>query len=228
MDDSWDDSLKPADELKSLILSKEKFPGFTRDGISNKEAMKWLNKALKDKGWKAVGGWLCAQESPMVLKGITEWEYWIERAMLAKYSGFAYWKFDRGKKINDYDFRKMLTDIAHQYAPNLQLENAQINSVIPVSDIFRTYDVPEIMSIPMTMKKLKFSLKYTVLDGYKGLINCEDEVYIAAALGCTMGVMRHPLAGNLPNGEPDVSWPVFHRNIKTKIDEVTRQYGCIE
>ena len=49
---------------------------------------------------------------------------------------------DWGKKIYDYKFRKMLTDIAHQYGPNLTVENAQNDSVIPVSDVFRTYDVP--------------------------------------------------------------------------------------
>ncbi len=223
MDDSWDVPLIVTGEKGSLILNNEKFTGFAKPGTSNQDAIKNLNLATKTKGWKAIGGWVCAEESPMFLNGRTPQEYWIERAKWANYSGFAYWKVDWGKKIYDYDFRKMLTDIAHQYAPNLNVENVQVNSVIPVSDIFRTYDVPAIMSISMTMKKLKYTLdKFTAQEGYKGLINCEDEVYIAAALGCTMGVLRQPMAGNLPNGKPDVSWPAFHRNIKTKIDEVTR------
>jgi len=29
----------------------------------------------------------------------------------------------------------------------------------------------------------------------RGLLNVEDEVYIAAVLGCTMGVLRYPLSG---------------------------------
>ena len=37
-----------------------------------------------------------------------------------------------------------------------------------------------------------------------------------------MGVMRHPMVGNLPDGTPDPSFPALHRNIKTKMDEVTR------
>ncbi len=223
MDDSWDVPKNVTGEKGSLVLNSEKFPDFAKPGISNQDAIKNLNHAIKAKGWKSVGGWVCAEESPMFLNGRTPQEYWTERAKWAKYSGFSYWKVDWGKKIYDYDFRKMLTDIAHQHAPDLNVENAQINGVIPVSDIFRTYDVPAIMSISMTMKKLKYALdKFTAQEGYRGLVNCEDEVYTAAALGCTMGVMRQPMAGNLPNGKPDVSWPAFHRNLKTKIDEVTR------
>lgn len=89
---------------------------------------------------------------------------------------------------------------------------------IRFAEVFRTYDVPAIMSIPMTMQKTADCLTHT--DG--GKINCEDEAYTAAALGCVMGIMRHPMRGNLPNGEPDLSFPSMHRNIKTKIAEVTR------
>lgn len=224
MDDSWDIPLisDQAGYFGSLILNGERFPGYAKAGISNQDALKNLNTDIKNKGWKGLGGWVCAQEAPGFINGMSPQEYWTERAKWANYSGFAYWKVDWGKKIYDYKFRKMLTDIAHQYAPNLTVENAQNDSVIPVSDVFRTYDVPAILSIPMTMKKLKNTLTFTPEKGYKGLICAEDEVYIAAALGCTMGVMRHPMAGNLPNGKPDPSFPEIHRNIKTKIDEVTR------
>jgi len=225
MDDSWDIPLTgdQAGYFGSLILNGERFPSYAKAGISNQDALKNLNATVKNKGWKGLGGWVCAQEAPGFINGMSPQEYWAERAKWANYSGFAYWKVDWGKKIYDYNFRKMLTDIAHQYAPNLTVENAQNDSVIPVSDVFRTYDVPAILSIPMTMKKLKNTLApFTAGNGYKGLVCAEDEVYIAAALGCTMGVMRHPMAGNLPNGKPDPSFPEIHRNIKTKIDEVTR------
>jgi len=223
MDDSWDIPFKYTNEYGSLILSSDKFPSFANDSISNKDALKALTTAVKSKGWKGLGGWVWAGESEMFINNMSPEDYWIERAKWANYSGFSYWKVDWGKKIYDYDFRKQITDISHKYAPGLNVENAQIDGVIPVSDVFRTYDVPAIMSIPMTMDKLKHTLgKYTAKDGYNGLINCEDEVYTAAALGCTMGVMRHPFTGNMPNGKPDMSWPSMHRNIKSKIDEITR------
>jgi hypothetical protein len=78
------------------------------------------------------------------------------------------------------------------------------------------------MSIPMTMEKLAALLPMNGAPGYPALVNCEDEVYIAAALGCTMGVMRHPMTGAMPDGCPDPSFPTIHRNLKTKMDEVTR------
>jgi hypothetical protein len=55
-----------------------------------------------------------------------------------------------------------------------------------------------------------------------GLINCEDEVYIGAGLGCAYGVMRHPLTGNMPDGRPDKFFMTEARNLKCRIDEVTR------
>ena len=47
-------------------------------------------------------------------------------------------------------------------------------------------------------------------------------MYTAAAIGCVMGVMRHQMCGDLPNGEPDLSFPAMHRNIKTKTAEILR------
>ena len=45
---------------------------------------------------------------------------------------------------------------------------------------------------------------------------------MAAAGGYTMGVMRHPYAGNLPDGKADMSFPAIHRNLKSKMFEVVR------
>ena len=87
-------------------------------------------------------------------------KYWIKRLEEAKESGFAYWKVDWGKKYPDKDFRILISKLAREYAPDLVLENALVSEVVPYSDAFRTYDVPEIMSIPMTMEKLKEYLAY--------------------------------------------------------------------
>ena len=55
----------------------------------------------------------------------------------------------------------------------------------------------------------------------RALLNVEDEVYLAAVLGCTMGVMRHPLRGLRGGGDPDVFFPA-PRQLKQRMDEVTR------
>ncbi len=221
MDDSWDVPNENEPEYYgSLILNREKFPSFVTD--DNAESLKALSDRVRSYGWRGLGGWVCIQECEKYLLGRAPEEYWTERIKWADKAGISYFKVDWGKRSRDADFRKKLTDIGHRYAKELIIEQAMTPESIPCSDVFRTYDVPAIMSIPMTMEKLKNTLCYEHENGYMGLICCEDEVYVAASLGCTMGVMRHGLIGNLPNGNPDPSFPSLHRNLKTKITEVTR------
>lgn len=223
MDDSWDVPYDGNPEYYgSLVLSAEKFPEFSGNGKSNAEALGALNEKIKSIGWRGVGGWVCAQQSDKCADGLDGDEYWIKRLKEADASGFSYWKADWGKLAANYEFRVHLAELARTYAPNLVLENAILTDTIPYSDAFRTYDVPEIMSIPMTMEKLKSTLSYDTVSPAKGIINAEDEVYIAAALGCAMGIMRHPYAGNFPNGKPDMSFPECHRDVKRRIDETAR------
>lgn len=218
MDDSWDVSLcDDRSEYGSLILNREKFPSFTNHTENNAEALKRLTKKIKSLGWKGLGGWVCAQESKRFSDGLNAEEYWKKRLCEANESGFSYWKVDWGKKGSDLAFRQMLTEMEKQYAPDLVIEHAMVTDIIPDADVFRTYDVPAIMSIPMTMAKLK-ALSET--DG--AIINCEDEAYIAAAGGFSMGIMRHPFSGAFPNGKADMSFPAVHRNLKTKLYEVIR------
>jgi len=92
MDDSWDIPLSGDAKgyFGSLILSKERFPSFAKVGVSNKDALKNLTAAIEQKGWKALGGWVCAQEADSFINGKSQREYWIERARWASYAGFAY------------------------------------------------------------------------------------------------------------------------------------------
>lgn len=172
-------------------------------------------------GWKGVGGWICAQESKIVDNDLSETEYWKKRLIQAEQSGFSYWKVDWGKKADSLEFRKMITETAHKYAPHLFVEHAVIPEILPYCDIFRTYDVPAIMSIPMTMKKLADIFNGNSTQKF-GIINCEDEAYIAASGGFTMGIMRHPYSGAFVNGKADMSFPETCRNLKTKTHEILR------
>lgn len=223
MDDSWDVPLS-ADKkyFGSLILSNEKFPGFVDESKNNVEALKKLSDKIKSIGWKGLGGWLCAQQAP-INSDMPIKDYWTLKFREADESGFVYWKVDWGKDAKNFKFRKMLTDMAKDIAPNLTIEHSMIKEIIPYTDVYRTYDVPAIMSIPMTMEKIEdFSLYHNTEFERKGLINCEDEVYMAAAGGFTMGIMRHPYAGCFVDGQKDMSFPEIHRNLKTKMYEVIR------
>lgn len=224
MDDSWD--VPEEDDPSyygSLALDSGKFPEAT-SGTSNAAALKRLSEKVKSLGWKGLGGWVCAQEAQrLFVDGSDFKEYWRARLKEAGESGFCYWKVDWGKKAGDIDFRRFLTDEGRKIAPSLVIEHAMTKDIIPFADVYRTYDVPAIMSIPMTMEKLReFSDAEKARDGYMGLINCEDEAYIAAACGFSMGIMRHPYAGALPDGRADMSFPEVHRNLKTKMTEIIR------
>lgn len=224
MDDSWD---VPIDGdlgyCGSLTLDREKFPTATAGGVSNAVALSRLCERVRALGWKGLGGWVCAQESERACEVGSSEDYWRKRLCEANESGFAYWKVDWGKRATDLGFRRMLTDLGKKYAPGLTIEHACIKEVIPYSDVYRTYDVPAILSIPMTMRKLADCLTDTdAAHGYAGLIDCEDEPYMAAAGGFCMGIMRHPYSGALPCGRADMSFPSVHRNVKTKMYEVVR------
>jgi hypothetical protein len=52
-------------------------------------------------------------------------------------------------------------------------------------------------------------------------LNVEDEVYVAAAMGCTMGVLRHPLHGLRPTPDTDLFFN-GQRQAKRRMDEVVR------
>ena len=224
MDDSWD--VPPSGDTAfygSLIPDAEKFPEATRGAASNSEALKRLTERVKALGWKGMGGWICAQEAPAFSGKMCDTDYWRLRLREAEDAGFSYWKVDWGKRGTSLDFRRMLTALGREIAPHLTIEHAVIPSVIPYADVYRTYDVPAILSIPMTMQKLKEFLSDTRTELPRmGLLNCEDEAYIAAAGGFSMGIMRHPYAGAFINGKDDMSFPAVHRNLKTKICEITR------
>ena len=203
----------------SLILDREKFPEMTAGVKTNGEALRCLSKHIEALGWKGLGGWVCAQEAQSLQNGKTVEAYWTEKCREAKEGGFRYWKVDWGRKGQDAAFRKMLTEIGKREAVTLTIEHAITPSVLPYADVFRTYDVPAIMSIPMTMQKIA---EIASEDNDFGLLCCEDEVYMAAAGGFTMGVMRHPFIGPLPDGRADMSFPAVHRNLKSKLYEVLR------
>lgn len=230
MDDSWD---IPIGALKnqnpwygSQILARDKFPHFFGEGEDfdrerNIAAMKKLSDAIKSLGWRGIGGWICVQKSPLAPEKTDE-EYWGERLRWANSAGWLYWKVDWGYDMHKYEVRRLMTDLRFSHAPNLIIEHALMPEIIAYADAYRTYDVFTLLAIPITLSKLEEDFKFDAAPGHLGYINCMDEVYIAAALGCSIDVTRHNMVGSLPDGRPDPSFPALHRNLKTKTTEVLR------
>jgi hypothetical protein len=85
------------------------------------------------------------------------------------------------------------------------------------SQVLRTYDVTPYLSVTTTLDRVAQILSATSGDSsYACLLNCEDEPYIAAALNCMMGIMRHP-AWIKADGYPYDPLDLGHRQ-----DEVVR------
>ncbi len=223
MDDSWDipqDINTGNNEYLGLTeLDQTRFPSFTG---TPRERLKGLTKKIKSYGWKGAGGWICAQESPVDGNSDHPEEYWKKKLTDADDAGFGYWKVDWGKRDHDGQWRKTLTDLGHQYASGLFIEHAMVNEYIEFSDVFRTYDVESITSAPVTIQRIANVLTYKTQGKAKGIINCEDEPYIAVGLGCAIGIMRYPFDGKLPNGEQDHVFPPVGRNLKKRMNEITR------
>ena len=76
-------------------------------------------------------------------------------------------------------------------------------TILRNTDVYRTYDVTSILSLPTTLDRLAAMLKGAERHPeIKAVLNLEDEVYVAAVMGCTMGIMRHPLTGMRPGEDP--------------------------
>ena len=223
VDDSWDiplnaNNTKDNPYLGSVELDTSRFPSFKGQPVERLH--KFVN-AIKAKGWKGAGGWICAQESS--IKPVSDTlAYWKKRLVDAEKAGFSYWKVDWGKESVNGRWRKQLTELGWKYAPDVVIEHALDNDFISFSDVYRTYDVENVISQPTTIQRIASLLDKHTNGKAKGLINCEDEPYIAAALGCAIGIMRHQFVGNFPDGKQDWCFPPVGRDIKQRRDEVIR------
>ena len=87
------------------------------------------------------------------------------------------------------------------------------------ADVFRTYDVTAQLSTATTLDRVVAVLSEVASrPDAKGIVNCEDEPYLAAAFGLMMGVMRHPMA--LSETQAGVAYDPYET--RRRVDEVTR------
>ena len=223
MDDSWDIPLEENSRddnpyFGTMELGEDRFPSFKGDPATR---LKALVDSVKTKGWKGLGGWVCAQQAADSL-GVAPEEYWTRRLKDADEAGFSYWKVDWGANERSGKWREMLSRLGREHAPELYIEHALGTDFIRFSDVYRTYDVENVISQPLTIRRITELLPYSPDGVAKGIINCEDEPYIAAGLGCAIGIMRHPFAGSYPEGGQDVGFPPVGHNYKKCLDEVVR------
>ncbi len=243
LDDGWDlpydgGKMSPGPYFGGLVISETKFPGY---GDTPQERLKTMVKNIEDCGWKGTGIWICAQEDEQNRGETWKEEYWRERIEWSKYAGIKYWKVDWGIYCDKQEWRQMITRLADEIYPDLIIEHAfccppindwkgtGLNRCTPefietcmytasYSDVFRNYDITEELSVATSLDRIGEFLLAAHTDGkHLGFMNSEDEVYMGASMGLTMGVMRYPLKGKEQN-----SPFLATRPIRKMLDEVTR------
>jgi len=257
LDDGWDlkNSMKgKRDEeewLKPYLgccqISDEKFPGY---GESPMERLKTMSDKVKALGWRGLGIWI----SPAIAYGkevigreadfIT---FWKTRLEWSSYAGVAYWKVDWGSFDISDKHKKLLMKEKNRIYPELIIENAFVRAPInrkgvespfslavhrhrlSYSDVLRIYDTTFPLSVPTTLSRVAELLRYPpeMKEGALGYINAEDEVYICAALGFTMGIMRYDIGEKEASCPPNTSYGgsgffVSTRPARKQLDEVCR------
>lgn len=200
----------------SVELEDARFPSYRGPPA---ERLAKLNADVKARGWRGLGLWICNSRNRLPgLEKIESDDYWCERLGWSQAAGVLYWKVDWGIGERDRPLWKFkVTPRARAAAPDIWLEFGSSTD----ADVYRTYDVQVTRSIPETIRRIGAFLAKPDPKDHR-IINCEDEVIIGAALGCHYGIMRHPLPDPMPNGKPDGFFPAHFRDVKRRMDEVTR------
>jgi hypothetical protein len=221
-DDGWDvpyglRSPESIHAFGSVMLSEERFPSFRG---TQAERLRRLNEQVRESGWRGAGLWIAAQaqgerrDGPRLSNPAME-AYWRQRLRWSAEAGIDYWKVDWGTHEHDLDFRRLLTRLAHEEAPMLVVEHAYccapfndvdgtgrfqgwppvrnaMRELTTFSEVVRSYDVSVQLSAATSVDRL-VDLLNNPQAAPTAIINAEDEVYLAAALGCAFGVMRSAL-----------------------------------
>lgn len=222
LDDGWEEG-----GTASFELDRVKFSSFSG---SAQERLHALNSEVQADGWRALALWC---RNPPGNTGDEQCVGW------SKFAGIPYLKIDggdqsgsmaraRGRQRASMTFEHIHRDgclngdwradgrfgVQPWGSPRLQ--------VLRNTDVYRTYDTTCLLGVPTTLDRVAELLNGAA--GHKeirALLNVEDEAYIAAVLGCSMGLLRHPLQGLRPGDDPDVFLPP-PRQIKRRMDEVVR------
>lgn len=180
-------------------------------GETPEERLRALNRLAQEWGYIGLGLWISPQ---MYMEdrrmGAEEArDYWKERAIRCQQAGVRYWKVDWGAHDHEVDYRRMLTEVVREYAPDIAVEHTYVQmpltdlvnqadrqresrEVFAFSDFFRTYDVMWPFADSTTLARihelLSDPLPFEL--GAKGMLSTEEQQFIAAGLGCAIGIMN--------------------------------------
>ncbi|MFC6645517.1 hypothetical protein ACFQBQ_07940 [Granulicella cerasi] len=222
LDDGWESG-----GTATFELDEQKFPSYRG---STSERLRKLNHSVRKAGWRGLALW--CRNTPGGLK-----DERLER--LSADAGIGYWKVDIGDptfnliQTRNANHLPLRFEHVHGESPlngdwqrtgrfGSQPSGSKRQQILAHTDIYRTYDVTSMLSLPTTLDRLAEMLKGAQSRSeIRALLNVEDEAYVAAVMGCTMGIMRHPLSGLRPDTDPDLFFN-GPRKTKQRMDEVAR------
>ncbi|MCY3415076.1 MAG: hypothetical protein INQ03_25720 [Candidatus Heimdallarchaeota archaeon] len=245
LDDGWD--LPLVKGFYSTLLHLSAFD-LHRDRFSYtgspEQKLKALNDQVRSFGWRGVGLWVAAQPALKYLGNPLKLiSYWKKRIIWSRYAGVGYWKVDWGIWDHSMSFRHKLIKLKNKYYPELIIEHAwtygpfntmkgrieekfvnQVIELLRFSDVVRLYDTSPQLEIASMLERASQVLYKGCTDIHcKGIINVEDMPYLAAGLGCAIGIMRHSYIGLRCMDGKDIDFSMFNENNKKrKITEPIR------
>ncbi len=217
LDDGWDlppqtnPNTDDSRQLYGAVAPDEiKFAQF---GNTPEKRLKGISDKLKEMGYSGLGLWISPQQSSLEKNITDDRQYWVKRAKWCHNAGVLYWKVDWGKEDNNDDYRKMMTECVHKYAPGLIVEHAiiqkpcthnnyygfflkeraeRVKYQMTFCDAYRTYDLLEPFDKTCTLQRAHEAFMSPDKEATGlALVNAENMYTIAAALGCTIGIMNY-------------------------------------
>ncbi len=222
LDDGWESG-----GTATFELDRGKFASYKG---SSAQRLRALNRDIMKRGWRGVALW--CRNTPGGVADIR-----LERESVD--AGIGYWKIDIGDPnfnlVRTRDQEKLSLTLEHVHGElpvngewkkdgrfGSQSWGTRRMEILRNTDVYRTYDVTSALSLPTTLDRVsEMLLGASGHSDIQSLLNVEDEVYVAAVLGCTMGVMRHPLHGLRPMDDADLFFN-GSRETKQRMDEIVR------
>ncbi|MCK4999869.1 MAG: hypothetical protein KAS23_10045 [Anaerohalosphaera sp.] len=217
----------------SLQIEESDFPRYS--GMEPKEALKKFNEDIKKLGWRGLGIWVRGSIDKENAERFVKW---------SKYAGIEYWKIDGGDIKDFYCFQakeKFYPELVLEYVtptgplnpgwdkaaeayPSIYQKSGQLFNVLEHTDTFRTYDATPLLVTSTTLRRVHDILKRTQgHPKYRGILNLQDDVNVAAAMGCLAAVKRHPNFGERTYEGKDIHFQIRgKRMIQRRMDEAER------
>ncbi|MCB9384552.1 MAG: hypothetical protein H6509_08050 [Bryobacterales bacterium] len=221
----------------SLQIDPDDFPRYA--GLSQPEALRKFNDDIRALGWRGLGIWVRGDVSEADAERFVGW---------SKQAGVEYWKIDGGDTTSFYCERakqKLYPELTLEYVtgskgplnpdwdkPGLASYPSvyagefreRMLDVVSHSDTFRTYDATPLLVTSTTLQRTHDILRQTQgKPQYRALLNLQDDVNAAAALGCLAAVKRHPNYGERTYQGQDIHYQIRgKRMIQKRMDEAER------